>query len=60
MSALRTVIVTPELSLSELDQIVGEYEKTQRLRKVESQGRLNLANLRSARREPVRVSTGVD
>jgi acyl transferase domain-containing protein/NRPS condensation-like uncharacterized protein len=56
MCTLRTVIATPDLSLSELEQIVGEHEKSQRLRKVESQGRLNLESLRSARREPIRVS----
>jgi non-ribosomal peptide synthetase component F len=60
MSILRTVVETPDLSLPGLEQIVGEYEKTERLRKVESQGRLNLANLRSARREPITLSTWDD
>ena len=60
MCALRTVVETPGLPLPKLDHILDEHEKTERLRRVEAQGRLNLNSLRSARREPIRMATWGD
>jgi NAD(P)-dependent dehydrogenase (short-subunit alcohol dehydrogenase family)/NRPS condensation-like uncharacterized protein/acyl carrier protein len=57
VSTVRTVVENPDLSLASIENRVGEHEKTQRLMKVESQGRLNLEKLRSIKREPVRLFT---
>jgi NAD(P)-dependent dehydrogenase (short-subunit alcohol dehydrogenase family)/NRPS condensation-like uncharacterized protein/acyl carrier protein len=57
VSTIRTVVEHPDISLSRIEHMVGEYEKTERLLKVQSRGQLNREMLRNVRREPIRVST---